>query len=137
MANQNNDNSSNPSAKHVVNINIQHLVWVILYKVCLATRFSWYEPPPCFHLWIRAFSFRLQQNKKQKFSAHDIVESWSEERWSISYVTSVDITAQVSLIPWSIFLFSDLLTLKLKIMIIILPTDWPEIILLMARTTKN
>ena len=35
--------------------------------------------------------------EKQKFSERDIVEFWSIETWSISYVTSVDIIAQVSL----------------------------------------
>ena len=55
--------------------------------------------------------------------------------WSISYVTCVDIIAQVSLIQWSIFLFLDVSTVKLRI--IILSTDRPEIILSKARTTKN
>ena len=49
--------------------------------------------------------------------------------WSLS-------SAQVSLPQWSIFLFFNLPTLKLKITII-LPTDQPEIILPMAHTTKN
>ena len=57
--------------------------------------------------------------------------------WSLSYVTFVDIMEQVSLIPWSIFLFFDMPTLKLGIDIIILLTDRPEIILSTARTTKN
>ena len=35
-------------------------------------------------------------HKKQKFSALDIVESWSKEMLLISYVTCVDIIAQVS-----------------------------------------
>ena len=56
--------------------------------------------------------------------------------WSISYVTCVDIIAQVSLSPLSIFLFLDVPTLKLS-SIIILPTDRPEIILSTACTTKN
>ena len=38
-------------------------------------------------------------HKKQKLSAFDIVESQSKEMWSISYVTCVDIIAQVSLTP--------------------------------------
>ena len=37
---------------------------------------------------------------------------------------------------WSVFLFLDVLTLKLKI-IIILPANQPEIILPTVRTTKN
>ena len=45
--------------------------------------------------------------KKQKFSAIDIVEYRSKEMWSISYVTFVDIKAQVSLTPWSMFLSKD------------------------------
>ena len=36
-------------------------------------------------------------HKKQKVSAFDIVESWSKEMWSISYVTCIDIVAQVLL----------------------------------------
>ena len=56
--------------------------------------------------------------------------------WSISYVTCVDIIAQVSLTPWSISLFLDKLTQKLRIIIIILLTDWPKIILSTACTTK-
>ena len=36
-------------------------------------------------------------HKKQKFSALGIAESQSKEMWLISYLTSVDITAQVSL----------------------------------------
>ena len=92
--------------------------------------------------------------EKQKFSELDIVEFWSIETWSISYVTSVDIIAQVSLTIWSLFLFLHMPTPKLRmiiiittttttttttiiIIIIILPTDWPEIILRTARTTKN
>ena len=69
------------------------------------------------------------------FSALDIVEPWSKETWSILYVTCVNIIAQVSLTP--IFLFLDVPTLKLRIIIIILPTDRPEIILPTARTTKD
>ena len=57
--------------------------------------------------------------------------------WSISYVTSNDITPQVSLTSRSIFLFLDMPTLKLRANIIILLTDRPEIILSSARTTKN
>ena len=55
---------------------------------------------------------------------------------SVSYVTCIDLIAQVSLIRWSL-LFLDVLTLKLRIIIIILPTDRPETILPGARTTKN
>ena len=56
--------------------------------------------------------------------------------WLISYETCVGIIAQVLLTPWSIFLFLDILTLKLRIIIIILENDQPEIILLTAHTTK-
>ena len=45
--------------------------------------------------------------------------------------------SQVSLTPWSIFLFLDVLALKRGIIIDTLPTDRPEIILSTARTTKN
>ena len=51
------------------------------------------------------------------------------------YVTCVNIIAQVSLTP--IFLFLDVPTLKLRIIIIILPTNGAEIILRTARTTKD
>ena len=54
-----------------------------------------------------------------------------------TYVTYIDIKAQVSLTPWSMFLFLDVPTLKLKIIINILLIDWPQIILLTAHTTKN
>ena len=58
--------------------------------------------------------------------------------WSVSHVTCTDLIAQVSLTQWSTFLFLDVLTLKLGIIIIIiLPTDLPEIILTAARTTEN
>ena len=57
--------------------------------------------------------------------------------WSVSYVTCVDIKAQVSLTLWSIFVFLDGPTLKLKIIINILPTGRPEIILPTAGATKN
>ena len=63
----------------------------------------------------------------------DIVESWSKEMWLISYITCVVIIAQVSLTLWSIFLFLDVQTLKLRIIIIFLT----KIILSTARTTKN
>ena len=64
----------------------------------------------------------------------DIKIAWinsrqSEEIWSVSYVTCIDIVAQVSVTPWSVFLFLDVPTLKLKIIINILLTDQPEIIL--------
>ena len=64
-------------------------------------------------------------HKKQNFSAFDIVESWSNEMWLVSYVTCIDHIAQVSLSRSSIFLFLDLLTLKLRI-IILLQTDQPK-----------
>ena len=57
--------------------------------------------------------------------------------WSVSYVTCIDILAQVSLTRWSVFLFLDVQTLKLKIIINISPIDQPEIILPTAPTTKN
>ena len=44
--------------------------------------------------------FLLDYNKvykKQKFGALNILESQSKEMWSVSYVTGVDIIAQVSL----------------------------------------
>ena len=44
--------------------------------------------------------------------------------------------AQVSLPQWSM-LFLNVPNLKVRIIIIILPTDQPEIILLTAHTTKN
>ena len=76
-------------------------------------------------------------HKKQKFSEFDIVESQSKEMWSVPYVIYTDIVAQVSLTRWSVSLFLDMPTLKLKIIINILPTDRPEIIPPTACTTKN
>ena len=55
--------------------------------------------------------------------------------WSISYGNCVDIITQVSLIQRLIFF--DAPTLKLRIIIIILPTDRPEIVLSTVRKTKN
>ena len=52
-------------------------------------------------------------------------------------VTCVDIIEQVSLIRWSIFLFLDVPTRKLRIIIIIFPTDRRDIILPTARATNN
>ena len=84
------------------------------------------------------FFFILRKNQKQKISAIDIIESQNKEWWSVSYATCVDIMVQVSLTQWSIFLFLDVLTLKLRvIIIIILLTDPSEIILPTAHTTKN
>ena len=52
-------------------------------------------------------------------------------------VTCVDVIAQVSLTQWSIFLFLDVPTRKLRIITIIFPTDRPYIIFPTARTTNN
>ena len=60
----------------------------------------------------------------------------SKETWSL-YVTSVDIIVQVSFTPGSIFLFLDVPTLRLRIIIIILLTGRHGIILPTTRTTKN
>ena len=49
--------------------------------------------------------------------------------WSIYYVTYVDIIAQFSSTPSSIFLVLDVSTLKRRIIISILSTGRPEIIL--------
>ena len=57
--------------------------------------------------------------------------------WYASYLTCGDIITQVSLPPWSVFLFLDALTLKLRIIIIILLADQHEIILLTVHTTNN
>ena len=46
----------------------------------------------------------------------------------LSYITCIDLISQVALTWWS-FLFLDVLDLKLRIIIIILPTDWLETIL--------
>ena len=84
-------------------------------------------------------SFLLDSNKihkKQKFSAFDIVEPQSKEMRLAWYITCIDLIAQVSLAWWS-FLFLDMLTLKLRIILIILPTDLLETILPAACTTKN
>ena len=52
-------------------------------------------------------------------------ESQNKEWWSVSYITCADIMAQVSLTRWSTFLFLGVLTLKLRIVVIILTTDPP------------
>ena len=44
----------------------------------------------------------------------------------VSYITCIELIAQVSLTWWSSFLFLDVLILKLRINLIILPTDWIE-----------
>ena len=54
-----------------------------------------------------------------------------------THITCVDIIAQVSLNRQSVFLFLDMSTLKLRITIIILPTERPEEVLPAVRTTKN
>ena len=56
-----------------------------------------------------------------------MAEPQRKQMWLISYATSMI----------NIFLFLDVLTLKHRIIIIILPTNRPEIILLTASTTKN
>ena len=61
----------------------------------------------------------------------------SNEMSSVSHVTCVDLIAQVFLTPRSIFLFLDVPTRNFRIIIIILPTDRPDIILQTARTTNN
>ena len=82
------------------------------------------------------FSVAVKQIKNPK-NLVQLVESWSKESWnkemrSLLYV-------QFSLPRWSIFL--EVPNPKLRIIIIILPTDRltdrPEIILPTARTTKN
>ena len=57
--------------------------------------------------------------------------------WSFSYVTCVDIIAQVSLTWWSMFLFLDVPTMKLTIIIIVLPTDQPELKVKLPSPDKN
>ena len=56
--------------------------------------------------------------------------------WSVSYVTSTYILAQVSLTRLSVFLFLVVPNLKRKIIINILQTDRPDIIL-PTLDTKN
>ena len=55
---------------------------------------------------------------------------------SVSYLTSVDMVAQV-LTQWSIFLFLDVPIEKPMIIIIISLTEWPDTILPTAHTTNN
>ena len=76
-------------------------------------------------------------HKTQKFSALHVVIWRSKDMWSVSYVTCVDIIAQVSLTWWSMFLFLEVPTLKLRIIIIVLSTDQPELILWTLPTTKS
>ena len=51
------------------------------------------------YILLNMIFFLLYYNKihKQKFGALDIVESQSKEIWSVSYVTCVNIVAQVFL----------------------------------------
>ena len=44
-------------------------------------------------------------HKKQKSSAPDIVEWYSTEMWSVSYVICVDMIEQVSLLAYQYFYF--------------------------------
>ena len=76
----------------------------------------------------------IQQHQIQKFCVLDIVESRSKEMSGVSYITCVDIIAQVSLNWWLMFLFLDMPTLKVRIIIIIVPADPLKIIL---PKTKN
>ena len=57
--------------------------------------------------------------------------------WLVLYVTYIDLTAQVHLTHWSAFLFLDIKALKLRIIVTILFTNQPEIILLIALSTKS
>ena len=57
--------------------------------------------------------------------------------WSVSYVTSTYILAQVSLTRLSVFLFLVVPTLKRKIIINILQTDRPDIILPTLHTKNS
>ena len=58
--------------------------------------------------------------------------------WLVSYVTCVDVIARVSLTQLLIFLFLDMSTLKLRIIVIIIfPTDRHDKIILTAWTTKK
>ena len=68
---------------------------------------------------------------KKKFSALDIVES------RVKRSGCVDIIGQVSWTQSSIFLFLDVPTQNFRIIIIILPTNRPDMILATARTTNN
>ena len=64
--------------------------------------------------------FLLDHNKihkKQKFSVLGITEWQSTGMWLVSFVTCIVIIAQVSLTGWSVFLFLDVLTLRIKLRI--------------------
>ena len=63
-------------------------------------------------------------HEKQKFNVLDIVESQSKEMWLVSYVTCVDIITGLFNPIINIFIFK-VPTLKLKIIIFILPTNQP------------
>ena len=80
---------------------------------------------------------RLDYNKNKNLVHLTLLNHEGKEMWSVSYVTCIDLVAKVSLNRQSTFLFLDVLTLKLRIIIIILPTDRPKIILPTARTIKN
>ena len=81
---------------------------------------------------------RLDYNKNKNLVHLTLLNDEGKEMWSVSYVTCIDLVAQVSLNRQSTFLYLDVLTLKLRIIvIIILPTDRPKIILPTACTIKN
>ena len=74
---------------------------------------------------------------KNKNLVHLILLNLGSKETRSLYVTSVDIIVQVSFTPGSIFLFLDVPTLRLRIIIIILLTGRHGIILPTTRTTKN
>ena len=78
-------------------------------------------------IWSLFFYFTIKYIKKQKFSALDNVES------QVKRCGCVDIIGQVSLV----FLFLDVLTRNLRIIIFTLPTNWPDMIVATDRTTNN
>ena len=81
-------------------------------------------------IWSFFFGYN-KIHKKLKFSTLDIVESQSKEMSSVSYVTCVDILAQVSLTQWSLYIILDEPKLRVN------QLNQPEIILPAAHSTKN
>ena len=81
-----------------------------------------------YHILLPIFLLGYEKiDKKQNFSAGDIVESGSKEMRWLSYVTwmiNIFLSFRWARNLGSLFLFCR-------------PTDRPEIILLTARTTKN
>ena len=124
-------------SKHIVNTESTGMRWNIsLMAMAIKFFVVWVLPTLIFGKSDFFFTNYISSNmifiqitikyiKKQKFGAFAIVESQSKVMWSVSYVTCADIIAKASLTRWWRFLFLDVPTLKLRI-VIILANTWPH-----------